>query len=114
MTCGGRFFASRHGADGRIAKAIATTLGYAGITAQVHDVWTRPILLDATLWCSAVGSSIPARPGLPEARRYARTHGSSLRARPVWLFSSGPLGLTLLSRRATKPHPATVSRPPPR
>ena len=26
------------------------------------------------------------------ARRFARRHGRDLRARPVWLFSSGPLG----------------------
>ncbi len=83
-------FASRHGATGEIAEAIAAALRDAGIAAQSHDVSNAP----EPVGCDAVvlGSGVYMGRWLPPARRYARAHGSSLRTRPVWLFSSGPVG----------------------
>jgi menaquinone-dependent protoporphyrinogen oxidase len=41
-----------------------------------------------------VGSALYLGHWLRPARRFVREHASALRARPVWLFSSGPVGHT--------------------
>ena len=83
-------FASRHGATKEIAEAIAAALRDAGIAAEAHDASGAPDPVE----CDAIvlGSGVYMGRWLPPARRYARAHGSSVRTRPVWLFSSGPVG----------------------
>jgi menaquinone-dependent protoporphyrinogen oxidase len=86
--------ASRHGSTAEIAEAIARTLaddGRAlGITASVvpADRTLAPGTFDAVV----LGSAVYAGRWLESAREYATTHAEALRARPVWLFSSGPIG----------------------
>jgi menaquinone-dependent protoporphyrinogen oxidase len=39
-----------------------------------------------------IGSAVYAGRWLPAARDYVSAHAAALRTRPVWLFSSGPIG----------------------
>lgn len=82
--------ASKHGATSQIADAIATALTASGHEAvvvppdQVHD-------LDG-VGAVVLGSGLYAGRWLKPAREVAERLGPQLAGRPVWLFSSGPLG----------------------
>jgi len=88
--------ATRHGATEGIAEAItrdlpATEAGSrVGLTAVVqradHD--PNPAGADAIV----LGSAVYAGRWLEPAREYVSRHATVLRERPVWLFSSGPIG----------------------
>jgi menaquinone-dependent protoporphyrinogen IX oxidase len=88
--------ASKHGATGEIAQALARGLTAcpagraAGLSAVVvpADQYASPEGFDAVL----LGSAVYAGRWLEPARRYAAVHAHALRTRPVWLFSSGPIG----------------------
>lgn len=88
--------ASRHGATQQIAEAIATGLTgspsgrAAGLTAVALPVESRP---DPGRFTAVVlGSAVYIGRWLEPARTYAATQAAALRDRPVWLFSSGPIG----------------------
>ena len=82
--------ATRHEATREIAQVIAAGLARRGIDAralaleQVADVESY----DAVVLGSAVYVGRWLRPALS----FAGAHAATLAARPVWLFSSGPLG----------------------
>ena len=85
--------ASRHGGTCEIADRLAWVLE--------NDLplgWrvVRPDLSDLRVFDDAdavvLGSAIYMGNWLPEARQFVTRHASALRGRPVWLFSSGPLG----------------------
>ena len=82
--------ASKHEATRGIATAIVIALRDAGIEANdlapadVHDI--EPY--DAVI----LGSAIYGGEWLPEANEFAMRFEAALRRRPVWLFSSGPVG----------------------
>lgn len=82
--------ASRHGATEEIGDAIAAALSEQGIEseAQPPERVARIDGFDAVI----VGSGVYAGHWLEAARRFIERHGTALRQRPVWLFSSGPLG----------------------
>jgi menaquinone-dependent protoporphyrinogen IX oxidase len=88
--------ASRHGSTAEIAAAIARSLQESGagravgLTAAAESVDHRPdqALFDAVV----LGSAVYAGRWLEPARQYATDHTAALRQRPVWLFSSGPIG----------------------
>ncbi len=84
--------ASKHGATREIAQAIATELTAEGISAEqreINDVATIEGY-DAVI----LGSAVYVGKWMGEAKDFVATHGKELRQRPVWLFSSGPLGTT--------------------
>lgn len=89
--------ASRHGATRGIAEALARDLAAtaagaaAGLTAVAVPVdhSPDPARFDAVV----LGSAVYAGRWLETARTYAGTHAPALRERPVWLFSSGPIGV---------------------
>ena len=88
--------ASRHGATGEIAAAMARWLPdtpagrSAGLTATFLPVEQHP---DAARFDAVVcGSAVYAGRWLESARRWVSTSAAPLRSRPVWLFSSGPIG----------------------
>lgn len=87
--------ASRHGSTAEIAEALARDLAEegrpSGLTTYVvsADHKIAPGAFDAVI----LGSAVYAGRWLEPAREYATTHVEALRARPVWLFSSGPIGL---------------------
>ena len=85
--------ASKHGATREIAQAIAARLearGSGGLMAVVLPVEHHP---DPRPYDAVVlGSAVYAGRWLEPARAYAADHADALRERPVWLFSSGPIG----------------------
>jgi menaquinone-dependent protoporphyrinogen oxidase len=88
--------ASRHGATQEIAEAIASRLAEspagrtAGLTAVVLPIGQHP---DPGGFAAVVlGSAVYAGRWLEPARTYASIRAGGLRQRPVWLFSSGPIG----------------------
>ncbi|MGY2066002.1 flavodoxin domain-containing protein [Blastococcus sp. SYSU DS0619] len=88
--------ASRHGATADVATAIARTLDEsdagraAGLVAVAVPVQQQPE--PAGFDAVVLGSAVYVGRWLEPAREYAATHTSALRTRPVWLFSSGPIG----------------------
>ncbi len=83
-------FASRHGATQGIAERIAETLTAAGQEAEARSVKevADPTGYDAFV----IGSAVYMFHWLKEATRFVRHNRALLASRPVWLFSSGPLG----------------------
>jgi menaquinone-dependent protoporphyrinogen oxidase len=82
--------ASRHGATGEIGEVLAGVLRDAG-----HDVESlAPELVTNVRHYDAVvvGSAVYTGRWLEPARRLAQRHQADLRERPIWLFSSGPIG----------------------
>jgi menaquinone-dependent protoporphyrinogen oxidase len=82
--------ASRHGATRQIADSVAGVLRAAGLEAHVEDAEAAadPAGYDAVV----LGSAVYYGRWLPSARAFADAHASALADRPVWLFSSGPVG----------------------
>lgn len=97
--------ASRHGSSTEIAMRLASQLEQrlkaAGIPADVCidpvEEAAPPDSFDAVV----LGSAVYMGRWLASARSYASSHLRALRERPVWLFSSGPVGMP--------PLPATES-----
>jgi len=82
--------ASKHGATAGIAAAIADTLrgrGVIPVSAEPDDVCDLDDI-DAVVLGSAVYAGHWLRPATSLVERL----GDELAARPVWLFSSGPVG----------------------
>jgi menaquinone-dependent protoporphyrinogen oxidase len=82
--------ASRHGATAEIASMIGHALAEAGLHTDVKPLDT----LDGVAGYNAVvlGSGVYIGRWLPEAAEFVQRHALELDARPVWLFSSGPIG----------------------
>jgi menaquinone-dependent protoporphyrinogen oxidase len=84
--------ASRHGSTAEIATAIARALEESGtgLSAVAVPIDRRP---DPGRYGAVVlGSAVYFGRWLENARDYATAHAATLRDRPVWLFSSGPIG----------------------
>jgi menaquinone-dependent protoporphyrinogen oxidase len=84
--------ATRHGATGEIAVALARAIE--GPNRDIEAVFVlvgqrpEPERFDAVV----LGSAVYAGRWQDAARDFATEHAGSLRARPLWLFSSGPIG----------------------
>jgi menaquinone-dependent protoporphyrinogen oxidase len=83
-------YATRHGATRGIAERIAATLRESGAAVTVQPVGQAdsPADYDAVI----VGSALYFFRWLKEATGFVRRNSATLAERPVWLFSSGPLG----------------------
>ena len=82
--------ASKHGATDEIADAIAHRLGEYGIDVERRDP-DEIGELDAYDGV-VLGSAVYAGHWLKPALDLAEEHALELKDRPVWLFSSGPIG----------------------
>ena len=83
-------YATKHGSTREIAEAIAATLADRGIPTEALAV---DRVADLELYDAVVlGSAIYMSRWLKEATEFARRHRALLAERPLWLFSSGPLG----------------------
>lgn len=82
--------ASKHGASAEIGETLGTRLHERGLEVTILP----PEAVDAVSPYDAViiGSAVYAGHWRSEAVDLARREGAALRRRPVWLFSSGPLG----------------------
>ncbi len=85
--------ASRHGATTEVARAIAEVLTGAGLETSVH----RPEDVDSVDAYDVVivGSAVYMGRWLSSAREFVERNGDALRARSVWIFSTGPVGDTM-------------------
>ena len=96
--------ASKHGATAEIAQAIGDMLSSAGIETDVR----RPedVVSVAQYDGVVLGSAVYAGHWLDSAKKLVERESAALASRPVWLFSSGPIGET------AKPEeePADVAR----
>lgn len=83
-------YASKHGSTRQIAETIATVLRLAGNDVDLSDVATVEDVddYDAVVLGSAVYGGTWYRP----AREFVGRQAFKLARRPVWLFSSGPIG----------------------
>lgn len=89
-------YATRHGATAGIAERVAATLTAAGLTAEARAVGDVGEVgsYDAVV----LGGAAYLLHWLKPAVTFARRHSAELAARPVWLFSSGPLGADLADK----------------
>lgn len=83
-------YATRHGATAGIAEHIAATLTDHGLSAEARPVEAVERLdgYDAVV----LGGAAYMFHWLKPAVRFAKKHHAELSSRPVWLFSSGPIG----------------------
>lgn len=81
---------SKHGSTAEIAESIGATIRDAGIEVDVVDAEHVEAVLpyDAVV----VGSALYMGRWMGPARSLINRSAEVLRTRPVWLFSSGPLG----------------------
>jgi menaquinone-dependent protoporphyrinogen oxidase len=82
--------ASKHGSTMEIAASLADTLRETGL-----DVTLKPVEEVASMEgvdAVVLGSAVYAGRWLGAATRLVEGHRQELLARPVWLFSSGPIG----------------------
>jgi menaquinone-dependent protoporphyrinogen oxidase len=91
--------ASRHGSTAEIAAIIAGVLQASNIETEVQppEAVTSVVDYDAVI----LGSAVYAGQWLEPARDFVDRHADDLATRPVFLFSSGPLGYP--SRRPVEP-----------
>jgi menaquinone-dependent protoporphyrinogen oxidase len=86
-------YASKHGATQQIAQRIAETLRNAGLEAEVRPVTAAGDLSGYRAF--VIGSAVYFGSWRKEASAFVRRHLTVLARRPVWLFSSGPLGTAM-------------------
>jgi menaquinone-dependent protoporphyrinogen oxidase len=84
-------FASRHGSTREIADALAQELRVAGHSVAVRQADEVKEL--GGYEAAVIGSALYMGDWLPAARRFVEDNREALATIPVWLFSSGPLGL---------------------
>ncbi len=83
-------YASRHGATRGIAERIAETLMAAGLDTEVRPASTVKDLRGYDAF--VIGSAAYMAHWLKDAKGLVEHNRAVLAAKPVWLFSSGPLG----------------------
>ncbi|MGA3370755.1 MAG: flavodoxin domain-containing protein [Terracidiphilus sp.] len=83
-------YASRYGATQGIAERIAATLGQQGLEVTIEAARRAgdPAGYDAAI----IGSAAYYFHWMRPAAKFVRRNSKALANRPVWLFSSGPLG----------------------
>jgi menaquinone-dependent protoporphyrinogen oxidase len=99
-------YASKYGATKGIAERIAEVLRARGL-----DVETRAVkdVGDVTRYDAfVIGSAAYYFSWLKEATAFVRRNRAILASRPVWLFSSGPLGTTTTDAKGRDVRETTV------
>lgn len=83
-------YASKYGATKEIAEKIGEALRQAGLRA---DVLQANLVKDLTPYKGVVlGSAVYIGMWRKEAKAFLKSNEKALTGRPVWLFSSGPMG----------------------
>lgn len=83
-------YASKHGSTEEIADAVAKTLRESGLSVDCVAVGDVSSLerYDAVV----LGSAVYMKRWRGDAKGFLRRHGEQLSKRPLWVFSSGPIG----------------------
>jgi len=97
-------YASRFGSTRAIALRIGGVLAAAGLAVDVQAAGDSGEI--DVYGAVVIGSTVEAGRWLPDAVSFVERHRTELAVRPVWLFSSGPLGDR--SARAPQPDPKDV------
>ncbi len=87
-------YASKHGATAGIADRVAERIAASGIEAESVEVTKVRNVSDYDAY--VVGSAVYMSRWMKEAARFVNSHGDDLADKPLWLFSSGPLGEDLI------------------
>jgi menaquinone-dependent protoporphyrinogen oxidase len=97
-------YASKHGSTREIAERIAEKLRQLGKQAETRsvDAVSDPESYEALV----IGSAVYYGSWLKEATEWVCRNQAVLAARPVWLFSSGPLGTEV---KDTEPQPKELA-----
>jgi menaquinone-dependent protoporphyrinogen oxidase len=83
-------YASKHGATEGIAERIAETLRAAGCQAEARSVQAAGDLTGYDAF--VIGSALYMFHWMKAATKFVRRNRAVLASRPLWLFSSGPVG----------------------
>ncbi|TVZ07344.1 flavodoxin [Trebonia kvetii] len=89
-------YATRHGATAGIASRVAAALTAAGLPAEARPV--EDVKDVEPYEAVVIGGAAYMFHWLRPAVTFARRHRKELAARPVWVFSSGPLGTELVDK----------------
>ena len=96
---------SKHGSTREIAGLIAATIRDAGIEVEVAEAQDVGSVTpyDAVI----IGSALDMGRWMGPARELVNRSAEALRTRPVWLFTSGPMGrdIVYLGRRGRQDQP---------
>lgn len=101
-------YASKHGATRQIAERIAATLTASGQSADVRA--TEDVGDLGAYDAFVIGAAAYYGHWLKSATEFARAHKSLLAERPVWLFSSGPLGTETIDEHGHNPSESAVPK----
>ena len=101
-------YASRHGATQGIAERIGARLRAAGLDVEIRPAASAKGL--ASYDAFVIGSASYMFHWLNEATQLVRRNRTALAARPVWLFSSGPLGTEPLDAQGRDQKVAAVPK----
>src|SRR5579884_626876 len=81
---------TQHGATREIADMIGATIAARGIETDIRDLAS---VADVAGYDAVVlGSAVYMGRWMKPAQAFVERHAEELRARPTWLFSSGPIG----------------------
>jgi menaquinone-dependent protoporphyrinogen oxidase len=98
-------YASKHGATQGIAERIAMKLEERGLRVEVHPI---DAVTDATSYDAfVIGAAAYYFHWMKEATHFVQRYHDVLRQRPVWLFSSGPLGTETTDAQGRDVHVTT-------
>lgn len=90
-------YASRHGATKGIAERLALTLGQEGLDVTLREV--EDVVTIEAYDAYVIGSAAYTGHWLSPVTEFVRSHRSVLAEKPVWLFSSGPIGTELVDKQ---------------
>jgi menaquinone-dependent protoporphyrinogen oxidase len=102
-------YATRHGATQEIAERIADRLALTGLEVDCLSVREDPIVSSYDAF--VIGSAVYIGQWEKEALAFVEADREQLAERPVWLFSSGPLGHDPLTERGEEKIATAVSAP---
>ncbi|MGZ3675840.1 MAG: flavodoxin domain-containing protein [Ktedonobacterales bacterium] len=100
-------YASKYGATRGIAERIGQKLGHMGMSVEVKPIGAVGDIsyYDYDYDGFIIGSAVYSGSWLPEAAEFVRIYQDTLSMRPVWLFSSGPLGAKVATSAAQQTAP---------
>jgi len=103
-------YATHLGSTQEIAERVAETLRREGVDAELRSVDEADGSV-ASYDAHVVGSAVHAGHWLKPAKQFVERHAAELEKRPVWLFSSGPIGDKAVHEPQPEPKEISEFRP---